>query len=97
MNPGARELDRVSLTTALRSDGYLKRQAAMVECGRHFEDLPNPVLFRYDGVAGLSREVLQRLGEIQPETIGQAGRIPGMTPGAVAVIAAHVGRASPRE
>ena len=93
----ARELDRVSLTTALRFGGYLKRQASMVERSRRLEDLPIPVWFRYDGVAGLSREVRQRLGEIQPETIGQAGRIPGVTPAAVAVIAAHVGRASPRE
>ena len=93
----AREVDRVSLTTALRFDGYLKKQAAMVERSRRLEDLPIPFWFRYDGVAGLSREVRQRLGEIQPETIGQAGRIPGVTPAAVAVIAAHVGRASPRE
>ena len=46
----------------------------MVERSRRLEDLPIPVWFRYDGVAGLSREVRQRLGEIQPETIGQAGR-----------------------
>jgi tRNA uridine 5-carboxymethylaminomethyl modification enzyme len=60
---------------------------------RSLEDQPIPAWFRYDDVAGISNEVRQRLGEVLPETIGRAGRIPGVTPAAVAVIAAHVGRA----
>jgi len=45
-------------------------------------------------VPGLSREVVQRLTQIRPDTLGQALRIPGMTPAAVAVLAAYVGRSA---
>jgi hypothetical protein len=41
---------------------------------------------------GLSREVVQRLSEVRPATIGQAGRVPGVTPAAVAIVAARISR-----
>jgi tRNA uridine 5-carboxymethylaminomethyl modification enzyme len=46
-------------------------------------------------VPGLSREVVERLLQIQPETLGQAARIPGMTPAAVAVLGVFLNRLSP--
>ena len=49
---------------------------------------------RYTAVPGLTREAAQRLSEVQPRTLGQAARIPGVTPAAVAVVAAHVRRYS---
>ncbi len=45
-------------------------------------------------VPGLSREVVQRLLEVHPETLGQAGRIPGVTPAALAVLGAYLNRPS---
>jgi tRNA uridine 5-carboxymethylaminomethyl modification enzyme len=90
-------LDRISLGTTLRFEGYLRRQEAAIARRRTLEDQAIPVWFRYQGVAGLSREVVQRLSEVRPETIGQAGRIPGVTPAAIAVIAAHVTRTLPLE
>lgn len=92
-----RDLDLASLGTTLRFEGYLKRQEAAVARGRTLDSHPIPAWFSYDGVAGLSREVRQRLSEVRPETIGQAARIPGVTAAAVAVVAAHVTRASARE
>jgi tRNA uridine 5-carboxymethylaminomethyl modification enzyme len=90
-------LDRISLGTTLRFEGYLRRQEAAIARRRSLEEHAIPVWFEYRGVAGLSREVVQRLSEVRPETIGQAGRIPGVTPAAIAVIAAHVTRALPIE
>jgi tRNA uridine 5-carboxymethylaminomethyl modification enzyme len=46
-------------------------------------------------VPGLSRESVQRLSQIRPETLGQASRIPGITPAAIAVLGAFIGRLSP--
>jgi tRNA uridine 5-carboxymethylaminomethyl modification enzyme len=45
-------------------------------------------------VPGLSREVVQRLSQVRPDTLGQALRVPGVTPAAVAVLSAYVGRAA---
>jgi tRNA uridine 5-carboxymethylaminomethyl modification enzyme len=53
-----------------------------------------PEHFRFDGIPGLSRESVERLTAVRPETLGQAARIPGLTPAAVAVIAAHLGSRS---
>ena len=86
----ARRLDIATLQTTLRFDGYLKREAAAVQRRRHLEDRSIPVWFNYDRIPGLSREVAQRLGETRPETIGQASRVPGVTPAAVALIAARI-------
>lgn len=90
-HPEGLELDIASVATSLRFAGYLRRQELAVARARRLEDLKIPVCFRHDDVAGLSAEVRERLGEVRPETIGRAGRIPGVTSAAVAVIAAHVG------
>jgi tRNA uridine 5-carboxymethylaminomethyl modification enzyme len=50
--------------------------------------------FRFDEVPGLTREVVQRLVEVQPDTLGHALRVPGVTPAAVAVLSTYIGRSS---
>ena len=85
-------LDIDSVDTAARFEGYLRRQEAQVEKGKRQEGRVIPADFRYAGVPGLSREMVQRLTEVRPATLGQALRIPGVTPAAVAVIAARVDR-----
>jgi tRNA uridine 5-carboxymethylaminomethyl modification enzyme len=92
LNARCCELDATSLHTTLRFDGYLRRQEATIARRKGSEHVAIPSEFAFSGIPGLSREVVQRLIEVRPETLGQAGRIPGMTPAAVAVIAAHVGR-----
>jgi len=88
------EIDRASAETAVKYSGYLKRQASEIERARKDERRRIPPQFPFERVPGLSREVVQRLVQIQPDTLGHALRIPGVTPAAIAVLAAYVGRLS---
>ncbi len=72
--------------------GYLDRQAADVESFRRDEDLRLPTDLDYAGVGGLSAEVCEKLSRIRPATLGQAGRIEGVTPGALTALLAYVRR-----
>jgi tRNA uridine 5-carboxymethylaminomethyl modification enzyme len=83
-------VDIVSLETEYRYEGYLKRQEQSVARLLRQETRRIPETYDFSGVHGLSREIVERLTTIRPETLGQASRIPGMTPAAVAVIAAHL-------
>ena len=78
--------------TIVKYDGYLKRQHSDVERSKRNETRPIPRGFPYERIPGLSREMVQRFGEIEPATLGQAGRIPGVTPAAVAVVGAYLER-----
>ena len=93
--PGQRHLDLPSVETEFKYAGYLARQQAAVERSRRRESQPIPASFRYDGVPGLSREIVERLSEVRPRTLGQALRVPGVTPAAVTIIAAHAARGAP--
>ena len=90
--PGERHVDLASVETEFKYAGYLDRQRAAIARARRQEDLRIPADFRYAGVPGLSREIVERLSATRPATLGQAGRVPGVTPAAVAVIGAYVGR-----
>ena len=59
---------------------------------QHAERRRIPDAFPFDRVPGLSREMVQRFSEARPETLGQAQRIPGVTPAAVAVVGAYLDR-----
>ncbi|MGE5243884.1 MAG: tRNA uridine-5-carboxymethylaminomethyl(34) synthesis enzyme MnmG [Betaproteobacteria bacterium] len=87
-------IDVASVETAVKYAGYLKRQEAEVARARREDRRRIPKGFPYDRVPGLSHEVVQRLTQVGPDTLGQALRIPGVTPAAVAVLAAFVGRLS---
>ena len=88
------DLDLLSLETAVKYEGYLKQEASRAARLRKAERRMIPALFPFDRVPGLSREVVQRLSQVSPETLGQASRIPGMTPAAVAVLDAFLSRLS---
>ena len=75
---------------------YLDRQAADVAAFRRDECLELAVDVDYALIRGLSNEARQKLIAIRPRTIGQAGRIDGMTPSALTLLAAHVRRKRPR-
>jgi tRNA uridine 5-carboxymethylaminomethyl modification enzyme len=85
-------LEQLSVETDIKYEGYLRRQAAEVLRARRNEERRLPTSFPYETVPGLSREVRQRLSQIAPETLGQASRIPGMTPAAVAILARFLER-----
>ena len=72
--------------------GYLDRQQADVEAFRRDEDLRLPAELDYARIGGLSNEVRDKLAAIRPATLGQAGRIEGVTPGALTALLAHVRR-----
>jgi tRNA uridine 5-carboxymethylaminomethyl modification enzyme len=88
-------LDLASAETEVKYAGYLKRQQSEIERARRDERRRIPRDFPFERVPGLSREVVQRLRQVQPDTLGQALRIPGLTPAAVAVLGAYVGRLAP--
>ena len=84
------ELDVVSVETSVKYEGYLVRQQQAVERSRKLETTRIPLDMRFDGVPGLSRELVQRFTHTRPETLGQALRIPGATPASVAVLGAYL-------
>jgi len=73
--------------------GYLHRQRDEIERQQRNEDTGIPAEFAYAGVRGLSSELLQKLERVQPQTVGQAQRIPGMTPAAISLLLVHLSRA----
>ena len=85
-------LDLASAETAVKYQGYLRRQESEIERSRKVERRRIPEDFPFDRVPGLSREIVQRLTQVRPDTLGQALRIPGVTPAAVAVLDAFVRR-----
>ncbi len=85
-------VDLMSVETVVKYAGYLRRQEGEIERARKDERRRIPTDFPFDRVPGLSREVVQRLSQIRPDTLGQALRIPGITPAAVAVLSSYVGR-----
>lgn len=87
-----RDIDISSVETQVKYEGYLRRQEAEIQRARKDERRRIPTDFRFEGVPGLSREVVQRLSQVRPDTLGHALRVPGVTPAAVAVLAVHVGR-----
>jgi tRNA uridine 5-carboxymethylaminomethyl modification enzyme len=91
------ELDLLSLETDIKYEGYLRRQHADVERARRLEKRRIPPGFRFAGLPGLSREIVERLGQVRPETLGQASRVPGVTPAAVSILAAHLERGTTLE
>jgi tRNA uridine 5-carboxymethylaminomethyl modification enzyme len=84
--PAAREQLEID---ALYS-GYLERQEADIVAFRRDEDLRLPVNLDYAKVGGLSNEMREKLAAARPSTLGQAGRIEGVTPGALTALLAHV-------
>jgi tRNA uridine 5-carboxymethylaminomethyl modification enzyme len=72
--------------------GYLDRQAADVDAFRRDENLHLPSGLDYSAVGGLSSEAQEKLSRIRPMTLGQAGRIEGITPGALTALLSHVRR-----
>ena len=86
------DVDIATLEAELKYRGYLKRHEAQLARTQADESRTIPDTFDYRDLPGLSREAVQRLSEVRPATIGQAGRVPGVTPAAVAIVAARLAR-----
>jgi tRNA uridine 5-carboxymethylaminomethyl modification enzyme len=74
----------------VKYEGYLRRQDEQIHRFRKMEDVKIPEDFRYEGIAGLSAEVVEILERIRPETVGRASRTPGITPAAVSILLVHL-------
>ena len=72
--------------------GYLVRQREEIARQLRNEHTEIPAQFAYDAVRGLSIEVRQKLERVRPQTVGQAQRIPGMTPAAISLLLVHLTR-----
>lgn len=75
--------------------GYIDRQAEEIERQRRNEETYIPAWLDYAQVRGLSNEVRQKLQNQQPATIGQASRIPGVTPAAISLLLVHLKKGNP--
>ena len=80
------------LEVRAKYSGYIERQREEIERQRRNEETPLPGELDYARVAGLSTEVRQRLAEVRPATLGQAARVPGVTPAAVSILLVHLKR-----
>jgi tRNA uridine 5-carboxymethylaminomethyl modification enzyme len=75
-----------SVETEIKYEGYLLQQQRAMDRLKKSEQHAIPEWFDYRSVSGLSREMQEKLSKIQPRTIGQASRIPGVTPAAVSLV-----------
>ncbi len=74
--------------------GYIQRQKTEIDRTRRYEDLILPRTLDYHQVVGLSKEVREKLASHRPTTLGQAARIPGVTPAAIALLLVHLKKKS---
>jgi hypothetical protein len=70
-----------SVETEIKYAGYLDQQQRAIDRLKKAEQRRIPDWFDYQAVSGLSREMQEKLGKVVPQTLGQASRIPGVTPG----------------
>src|SRR6185295_848877 len=85
---------RAQIEVRAKYAGYIERQQDEIERQRRNEETQLPASLDYAALAGLSTEVRQKLAEIQPATLGQAARIPGVTPAAVSILLVHLKKRS---
>lgn len=85
------EIERL-VEISVKYEGYIQKQLEMAEKLKKLEFKKIPENFNYKAIPGLSKEIVEKLSEIQPETIGQASRVPGITPAAISIILVAVER-----
>jgi len=79
-----------SVETEIKYAGYLDQQQRAIERLKKAEQRRIPDWFDYRAISGLSREMQEKLGKVVPQTLGQASRIPGVTPAAVSLINVYI-------
>ena len=71
---------------SVKYEGYIKRQEQMIGQFKKLEHKKVPADFPYEGIRGFSREVVEKFMKIRPSSVGQASRIPGVTPAAISLL-----------
>lgn len=94
-----RRVDWQAVETEIKYGGYLAQQRRHIERLGKADEQRIPAGFSYSGLPGLSAEVVEKMQRVQPATLGQARRIPGVTPAAVSIVNMHLerGRRAQRE
>lgn len=69
--------------------GYTERQQDMIERTKKLEGKKIPLDTKYDEISGLSREVIEKLTKVKPISLGQASRVPGVTPASITALLVH--------
>ena len=82
--------DWKAIETEIKYEGYLQQQLRQIERLKKVESRNIPVQFEYRGLPGLSNEVIEKMERVRPRTLGQAGRIPGITPAAISILNMHL-------
>jgi len=82
--------EAAELETEVKYEGYVRRQAETIERAKRLEDTAIPDWLDFSGITGLSAEVSERLTRIRPRSLGQASRMPGITPAAISLLAVHI-------
>ena len=78
------------LETEVKYEGYIRRQSEAIERFKRLEQAVIPEWVDFGTVPGLSTEVCERLSRVRPRSLGQAARMPGVTPAAVSILAVHI-------
>ena len=79
-----------AVETEIKFAGYLDQQRKAIEKLKKAEQRSIPPEFEYAGISGLSREMQETLARVRPQTLGQASRIPGVTPAALSLLHVHL-------
>ena len=85
-----RRADWKAIETELKYVGYLEQQRRQIDRLKKAEARGIPTSFKYRGLPGLSNEVVEKMERVRPRTLGQAGRIPGITPAAISILEMHL-------
>jgi tRNA uridine 5-carboxymethylaminomethyl modification enzyme len=79
-----------AVETEIKYSGYLDQQRKSIDKLKRAEERPIPAWFDYATVSGLSREMQEKLMRVRPQTLGQASRIPGVTPAALSLVNIYI-------
>ena len=92
MTGGSDASDQVAEQVEIKTKyaGYIDRQQEEIARLRASEDTRLPDDIEYSSISGLSKEIQGKLGQTRPETLGQASRIPGVTPAAISLLLIHL-------
>lgn len=90
LGSGLRPADWKAIETEIKYAGYLDQQRRQIERLKKAEARGIPASFEYRGLPGLSNEVIEKMERVRPRTLGQAARVPGMTPAAVTILDMHL-------
>ncbi len=90
---GVKNADIISqIEMEVKYEGYIKRQMEQINKFKKLEDFIIPDSFSYNDIPGLSREIVQKLTDVRPSSLGQAARISGVTPAAISVLMVYLKR-----